>query len=79
MAQLHLHSSNRLELLAARLAEVLASPLASPLSPEIIVVQSRGMETWLRMELARHLGISANLVFPFPNRIVAQLFGQVIQ
>jgi len=79
MAQLHLHSSNRLELLAARLAEVLASPLASPLSPEIIVVQSKGMETWLRMELARHLGISANLVFPFPNRIVAQLFYQVIQ
>ena len=78
MTHFHLHASNRLEVLAERLAEVLATPLGSPLSPEIVVVQSKGMETWLRMELARHLGISANIVFPFPNRIIAGIFRQVL-
>ena len=32
-------------------------PLAHPLAPEVIVVQSRGMERWVAMELARLNGI----------------------
>ena len=44
MAGLSMYTSNRLEILAKQLATVVQTPLADPLSPEIIVVQSRGME-----------------------------------
>jgi exodeoxyribonuclease V gamma subunit len=57
---LNLHTSNRLEILPEKLAEVLSKPLASPLQQEIILVQSRGMERWVSMELARHNGICAS-------------------
>ena len=52
MAGLRLYTSNRLEILAQRLAEVLGRPLASPLDREVIVVQSSGMERWLSMQLS---------------------------
>lgn len=74
MAGLRLYTSNRLEVLADRLAEVLASPLGSPLSQEIVVVQSRGMERWVRMEVAKRLGVCANVHFPFPNAFLGDLF-----
>ncbi len=70
MATLRLFTSNRLETLADALAEVIVTPLASPLEKEIIVVQSRGMERWVSMELARRHGICANTKFPFPNAFV---------
>ena len=44
-----LHTSNRLERLADRLAELIADPLRSPLLPEIVIVQSDGMRRWLTM------------------------------
>ncbi len=39
---------------------MLTTPLSDPLGQEIIVVQSKGMERWLSMQLARHHGICAN-------------------
>ncbi|MCG8608824.1 exodeoxyribonuclease V subunit gamma, partial [bacterium] len=72
---LTLFVSNRLELLADDLAATLSKPLSSPLEPEIIVVQSRGMERWLCMELAKKQGICANIRFPFPNTLVNEMFG----
>ena len=67
MPGLILYTSNRLEILAEKLAQVLSAPLASPLQPEIILVQSKGMERWVSMELARHNGICANCRYPFLN------------
>jgi exodeoxyribonuclease V gamma subunit len=67
MKRLSLYTSNRLEILAEMLAEVLTSHLSLPLCPEIIVVQSKGMERWVSMQLAGKHGICANLSFPFPN------------
>jgi exodeoxyribonuclease V gamma subunit len=64
---LTLYLSNRLENLADRLAEMVRAPVGAPLQPETIVVQSRGMQRWITMELARRNGISANAHFPFPN------------
>jgi exodeoxyribonuclease V gamma subunit len=78
MAGLRLYISNRMEILARELAEVLSHPLASPLDPEVIVVQSKGMERWVCMELAQRNGISANCRFPFPNRFMEELFQAVI-
>ncbi len=60
MPGLNLFTGNRLEILTEKLAEVLSKPLRSPLQQEIILVQSKGMEPWICMELERHNGICAN-------------------
>jgi exodeoxyribonuclease V gamma subunit len=71
---LHLFTSNRLETLAAKLAGRLNRPLPSPFQPEIIVVRNKGMERWLKLELARQQGVCANCVFPFPEAFGRQIF-----
>jgi exodeoxyribonuclease V gamma subunit len=78
MPGLRLFTSNRLEVLAEKLAEVFRSPLSSALESEIILVQSKGMERWISMELARYHGICANCRFPFPNNFVYGVFREVI-
>jgi exodeoxyribonuclease V gamma subunit len=74
---LRLFTSNRLEILAGALAEVLRTPLASVLDEEIIVAQSQGMKRWLSMQLAQRHGICANYRFPFPNVFVHEVFRKV--
>ena len=71
---LHLFTSNRLETLAARLAGRLSRPLPSPFQPEVIVVRNKGMERWLKLELARQHGVCANCVFPFPEAFGQRVF-----
>jgi exodeoxyribonuclease V gamma subunit len=63
-----------MENLVDALAGVVAKPLVSPFTPETIVVQSKGMQRWLSMELARKLGVWANCSYPFPNKMVWDLF-----
>ncbi|MGB5615606.1 MAG: exodeoxyribonuclease V subunit gamma, partial [Desulfobacterales bacterium] len=60
MSGLRIFTGNRLEILADRLAEVVSRPLATALEPETVLVQSRGMERWVSMALARRNGICAN-------------------
>jgi len=72
------HTSNRMERLADGLAAVLERPLPSPLQPEIVVVQSRGMERWICMQIARRRGVCANLLFPFPNALLDMLLERVL-
>ena len=79
MAGLKLYTGNRLEDLARKLVELLSTPLASPLDKEVIVVQSKGMERWVRMELARCHGVCANVRFPFPNAIIQEIFCKVFE
>jgi exodeoxyribonuclease V gamma subunit len=78
MANLNVFTSNRLEILAGALADLLRTPLASPLDQEIIVVQSRGMERWVSMQLAERHGVCANYRFPFPNAFIQEIFGEVL-
>ncbi|NBV86984.1 MAG: hypothetical protein EBS01_12155, partial [Verrucomicrobia bacterium] len=74
MAGLFLSRSNRLESLAAELAALLeASPLP-PLHTEQIVVQSRGMATWLRQRLAAANKVCFDMAFPFPKAHTQSLF-----
>ena len=70
---LKLHTSNRLEMLVERLAEVVQTPLRSPLQPELVMVQSQGMARWLKLELAARHGICANYSFPFPKAFCAEV------
>lgn len=78
MENLYLYMSNRLELLADKLAELWRRPLRSALTPGVIVVQSQGMARWLKLALAERLGISANFIFPFPRAFARQLFKTVV-
>ena len=54
------------------------TPLKHPLQKEIVVVQSKGMERWVSLELARLHGICANVRFPFPSRFIADVFHAVV-
>ena len=56
-----IHASNRLETLAARLADLMERKPVEPLEPERIVVPDPLMGQWLRLELASHLGVAAHL------------------
>jgi exodeoxyribonuclease V gamma subunit len=67
---LHVYHSNRLEVLADRLAAVVQTPLPNALASEIVVVHSSGMGRWVALELARRSGICANLTTPFPAEFV---------
>ena len=74
MSGLHVHISNRMEILAQELARIVRTPSPSALTPEIIIVQSRGMERWVSMALAEHNGICAATYFPFPNAFLEDIF-----
>jgi exodeoxyribonuclease V gamma subunit len=73
---LTLYTGNRMEVLASAFAELVGKrPLRSPFSREVVLVQSRGMQRWLSMQLAARFGVWANGSFPFPNAFIAELFG----
>ena len=77
----HLYRSNRLEVLAEALAGLMRQPPPGPGSsvflPEIVIVQSRGMERWLTHQIASRLGIAMQIDFPFPVRFAQTLLGIV--
>ena len=74
-----LYKSNRLEALVKHLAaDALQPPLGSPFAAEQIVVQTQGMAQWLKLELSRRLGITANVEFPFPRAFLSGLIRQVV-
>ena len=63
---LRIFQSNRLETLAATLAGLVRAEPGDPLAPERIVVPHRTVGRWLSLELARELGVAANLEFELP-------------
>jgi exodeoxyribonuclease V gamma subunit len=71
---LHFYTSNRLEKLLSALANVIQANPLPPLQTEIVVVQSKGMERWLALELSKQLGVWANASYPFPREMIQQLF-----
>ena len=79
MGNFRVFISNRLEILADQLGRVLQDALPSPFDPEIIVVQSKGMERWISLQLAERQGICANCRFPFPNSFVQEIFQGVLK
>jgi exodeoxyribonuclease V gamma subunit len=59
-----------MEYLMDALASVLKDPLEDPFLFEWIVIQSRGMRQWISIELAKNLGICANIKYCFPREII---------
>lgn len=79
---MHVHTAERAEPLAARLAEVYAEPPTDPFTPEWVAVPSEGMRRWLYLQLARHLGasgpdatdgVTANVRSAFPGSLRLQV------
>jgi len=70
---LHLITSNHLEELALLLSESYSFK-DDPLKAEWIIVQNKGMEKWLTMELASQRGIWGNCWYPFPNDFIQKIF-----
>ncbi|OOR98323.1 exodeoxyribonuclease V subunit gamma [Haemophilus paracuniculus] len=67
--------SNQLAHHKDKLVELLQHfPNADPFSQETVLVQSVGMEQWLRKEIAQSVGISASIEFPFPTSFVWQQY-----
>ncbi|MCE9687433.1 exodeoxyribonuclease V subunit gamma [Shewanella sp. AS16] len=77
---LYLLQSNQMESLSQQLAAMLATAPggANPLAQEAILVQSPGMSTWLRLEIAKYNGIAAALEFPLPSSFTWQLCHELL-
>ena len=74
------HRSETARGLVGGLAEVLAEHPADPLTPEVVVVPTRGIERWITQELAvlpaggrPAPGITANIDFRFPGEFFSQI------
>jgi exodeoxyribonuclease V gamma subunit len=79
---LHLHRSERADVLVEALARLLGDPLADPMAREVVAVPTRGVERWLTQRLSHRPGASrssagthedgvcANIDWPFPGRLV---------
>lgn len=67
-----------MEHLVTVLSEIVKKPLKNSFDQEIIVVQNRGMQRWLTMELSSELGIWANCRYPFPSAFIHDLFKATI-
>ncbi|PLX82692.1 MAG: exodeoxyribonuclease V subunit gamma [Desulfuromonas sp.] len=78
MPGLTIHHSNQAEQLVKALAVELKTFRRDPLTPVTIVVQSRGMERWLCLELARIMEVFGNARFPFPNAMLSEIFSAVL-
>ena len=76
---LKIYHSNHLDVLKDLLVELLRrNPPTNPLADEQILVQSPGMAQWLRLELAKGLGIAAGINFPLPASFLWQLYTRVL-
>lgn len=72
------YRSNRVEALLDALVQVLQEPAAGPLHSEPIMVHSRAMAVWLSMRLAERFDGWVGGSFPFPRRLVQDLFTAVL-
>ncbi len=79
MPGLTLYTGNRLETLQQKLTRQLQAKPLPPLQREIVIVQSKGMQRWLSLEIARQCGICAHLEYLFPKAFVYSLFRQIAQ
>lgn len=71
--------SNSLEKLKDELVLFLQNnPPASPLSREIIVVQSHGMQKWLSLKLSEKLSSWASFSYLFPNSFLDEIFNAAL-
>jgi exodeoxyribonuclease V gamma subunit len=76
MSGISLYTSNRIEKLVEPFIEVIFGPGRSLFQNEIVVVQNKGMQQWLSLQIAENTGICSFCSFPFPNAFVKSFFNQ---
>ena len=71
----YLYTGNDLEKLAEEVLckQILSKPLSDPFKKETIIVQSRGMAAWLKLQIADNMKICANIEFPFLNKFINEI------
>jgi exodeoxyribonuclease V gamma subunit len=74
---LELLQSNRMQLLIETLCARLQQP-EDPFEPTLVVVQSQGIGQWLKVELAKRLGIAANIECMLPAELIWRLYQRVL-
>lgn len=83
---LKLYRAERADTLVCALSTLLRSPLSDPFAREIVAVPAKGVERWLNQQLSSRLGtatessqdgISANISFPSPVRLVDDVLATV--
>lgn len=73
------YHSNHIETLKILLVHLIKNdPLNHPFRKEHILVQSTGMSQWLKMALAKEMGVAANIEFPLPASFIWQMFTTII-
>nr|NJM04593.1 exodeoxyribonuclease V subunit gamma [Desulfobacula sp.] len=65
-----------MEILMQGLSSLPAGAGDPPWMPQWVTVQSRGMKQWISLELARRLGICANMRFVFPRPLVDEILSR---
>ena len=78
MTVVRLHHSNRLEVLAAELAHLMRTDPGDPFAPERIVVPHPTIGRWLSLEIARELGIAANVRYEQPAEFAWSIMRGVV-
>lgn len=71
-------TSNRMEKLLEALVERLKVVPNDPIKPEWIVIQNPGMRRYLQMEIAKALGVCANVQFLMPQRFINEVIACAI-
>lgn len=74
---LHVHRSEGTLLsrgqAARELGALLAVPPADPFTPDVVAVESAGVQRWLSQAVAAEQGVCANVEFPRPSRLLAEV------
>lgn len=73
MTQLYITTGDSPQALLAQMDADLAAARLGPFDDEHIIVQSLGMERWVRQQLARRRGCAASLEMPFPAAFCRRL------
>ncbi|MFY0409506.1 exodeoxyribonuclease V subunit gamma [Solicola sp. PLA-1-18] len=82
---LRIHRAERADALVRGLGELLTTPPDDPFTADVVAVPSRGVERWISQALSVSLGaqrgradgVCANVVFPSPTRLVADVVASV--
>ncbi len=69
-----IHTSSRLESLCQALAERTRKPGRGVFGKEVIITQAKGMDEWLKTELARRNGVFANFAFQNQDGFFAGIY-----
>lgn len=75
---LHLVTSNRYEILKARLLERLAAAPADPFLTQEVIVPSAAVKRDLQLDMARRYGVAAGVEFPFLAEWLWQRIAQLV-